>query len=373
MKTIYSQRQDSSVSSVTSDQRSSGKSNLTGGRRDANMDLMRITAMCLVMVYHVNYWGIAQKYAPITTYNELQIFGYTLMKCVAMVCVNMFVLISGWYGIRPNIKKLLSLFFQVWFFSILGYLVFVFSYEDIHFSIAKFVHYIFFSDYWFVPAYLLLYILSPILNSFVENSTKRNLMVVIICFYLFQFVYGWFDRSPYFDHGCSPLVFLGLYLIARFLRIHNELYDKISISKVAVGYLLVLFITVLLCTLMAIKGNVKWAELLMQYSSPFTVCLSVLLLIFFSKLKLNSYKTIALLGTSSFAVYLFHDSTYFYEKIFYPIGCWIYVNNSTICSLLLLFLFLSVIYLISFLLDLMRIVLWEKIARYFNVSSTNSR
>ena len=49
-------------------------------KRDANMDLMRITAMFLVMVYHVNYWGIAPKYAPIESYSGIQIFGFTLMK-----------------------------------------------------------------------------------------------------------------------------------------------------------------------------------------------------------------------------------------------------------------------------------------------------
>ena len=332
-----------------------------GTRRDANMDLMRITAMFLVMVYHVNYWGIAQKYAPIETYSGIQIFGYTLMKCMSMICVNMFILISGWYGIKPNIKKLLGLFFQIWFFSLSLYLLFVYIYDDINFSILKFIHYIFFSDYWFVPAYLMLYLMSPILNAYVDSANKRQLLFTIVFFYLFQFWYGWFDRSPYFDHGCSPFVFMGLYLVARYIRINKEWYDTITIKQTINSYLSILIITCLLCTILGIKGNRYWIEMLMQNSSPFTVCLSVLLLLFFSKLNLNSNKIITLVSTSCFAVYLFHDATFFYEKVFYPIGCHIYSNYPIYLSLVLLVVFLSVIYTISILLDMLRIAIWEKL------------
>lgn len=333
-------------------------------KRDANMDLMRITAMFLVMVYHVNYWGMAQKFAPLESYSELQVFGYTLMKCVSMVCVNLFVLISGWYGIKPNIKKLLGLFFQIWFFSIPLYLAFVYFYDDIHFSLAKFVHYLFFSDYWFVIAYLMLYLMSPILNAFVESANKRQLQITILSYYIFQFVYGWFDRSPYFDHGCSPLVFIGLYLVARYIRVYKDWFDIITIKQVIVSYTSVLFITVLICTILGIKGECSWVSMLMQYSSPLTVCLSIILLLFFSKLKLNNNKYITLLGTSSFAVYLFHDATYFYEKLFYPAGCWIYCNFSIIISLALLLIFLSTIYMISIILDFLRIKLWTKVVNF---------
>ena len=73
--------------------------------RDANMDLMRITAMLLVMFFHDNFYSIAVEEGSITGFPSSHIFGFALMKCISMVCVNMFILISGWYGIRPTLKK----------------------------------------------------------------------------------------------------------------------------------------------------------------------------------------------------------------------------------------------------------------------------
>lgn len=40
--------------------------------------------------------------------------------------------------------------------------------------------------YWFVTSYLLLYLFSPLLNSFSENAEKKELLLFIIVFYIAQ-------------------------------------------------------------------------------------------------------------------------------------------------------------------------------------------
>ena len=56
-----------------------------------------------------------------------QFAGASFVKAYAeqlcIICVNVFVLISGWFGIRPCVKGVLSLLFQVYFFPINNFIL----------------------------------------------------------------------------------------------------------------------------------------------------------------------------------------------------------------------------------------------------------
>ena len=338
------------------------------------MDLMRITAMFLVMLFHVNYYNIALEEGSVSDYTGLQIWGYSFMKCISMVCVNMFILISGWYGIRPSVKKLSGLFFQIWFFSIITYLILTFIYVDLTFSFRILFHLLFFGGYWFIPAYLLLYICSPVLNSFIEHTPPLKILYVLVAYYAFQFFYGWLEREAYFDHGCSPLVFFGLYVMARYIRLHSTLFANIKIKKLVAYYGSLLLITSLLCAFLTIHYHQEYAEMLMQYSSPFNIVLSVLLLLIFSKIRVHSH-LINKIGTSCFSAYLLHGSPFFYEKIYYPFGCYFFYVKPIWFSLLLILFFIIVIFVSSILIDLIRIAIWRTLQRraYSSVTGNSIR
>lgn len=80
--------------------------------RCSNIELLRIICMILVVAGHANYlvFGVHSKtdilYDPIMT--SFRIVVYQL--CV--IAVNCFVFISGWFKIKPNIKKGAMLLFQ---------------------------------------------------------------------------------------------------------------------------------------------------------------------------------------------------------------------------------------------------------------------
>jgi surface polysaccharide O-acyltransferase-like enzyme len=76
---------------------------------------------------------------------------------------------------------------------------------------------------WFIKAYIGLLILSPILNTFIENTTEKQLRWTIIYFYIFQTLYGWFPGgAQFFEYGYSTMSFIGLYLLARYLRLYKQ-------------------------------------------------------------------------------------------------------------------------------------------------------
>lgn len=327
--------------------------------RDANMDLMRITAMLLVMFYHLNYYNIAFEDAAVSSYSQVQIFGYSLMKCISMVCVNMFILISGWYGINANIKGFLKLTFQIWFFSIPIYLLSCLVYDDIEFSFKLLCHLLLFGGYWFLPAYLFLYICSPVLNAFVQKAPQKTFLIFLVVYFSFLLLYGWLEREPYFDKGCSPLVFFGLYMMARYIRLYMPKLAQVKISVLVACFLSMLILTTTLCFLVTIRFGQERAEMLMENSSPFNMVLSVLTLVLFSRINIHS-RIINKIGISCLAVYLLHASPFFYEKIYYPLGCRVYHVEPALLSVMLLTVMIAIIFIASILIDFVRIAVWNK-------------
>ncbi len=335
--------------------------------RDANMDLMRITAMLLVMLFHDNFYSIAVEEGSITGFPSSHIFGFALMKCISMVCVNMFILISGWYGIRPTLKKFFEMTFQVWFFSIPIYLAICFTYDDIQFSSIIFLRLLSLWGYWFIPSYLLLYICAPILNSFVEHTSKKTFSLVLTSYYLLMFLVGWLQHAPYFNNGCSPLLFFALYLTARYLRLYPCRLSNMKIQQVAIVYLVVLLATTGICTFFTVSHHQNLADLMGNYISPFNILLSVLLLIIFSKLNIRS-SMVNKIGISCFSAYLLHNSPYFYLKIYYPIGCYSFHLESKLLGLLLIIGLIAALFTISILLDKLRIAIWLRIEKSLSKS-----
>ena len=99
-------------------------------------------------------------------------------------------MISGWFGINPTLKKASAVIFQVIFFwgGIFGtaYLLGI----PIPYRACLNVFY-FGNHYWFLPAYLGLYVLAPVLNSFIETAKARLVFGVLLSFFILQFIYGW--------------------------------------------------------------------------------------------------------------------------------------------------------------------------------------
>ena len=139
------------------------------------------------------------------------------MHSLAVVCVNCFILISGYFGIRWKAKSLASLLYQVLFWLFAG--VMVANILDIK-NTGSLVSIIgnYFSGRWFVPAYLGLYFLSPALNALIEKSNHKELGRYIILFYLYSTIIGYALRSQEFNEGMSVISLVGLYLIGAFLR-----------------------------------------------------------------------------------------------------------------------------------------------------------
>lgn len=176
--------------------------------------------MFLVLVVHADFWSLGGPTSNEFTANPLNAIARTLLESISIVCVNVFILISGWFGIRPSLKGLLNFVFQCTFF-LFGIYAVMLATGAVHMSLKGIAGCLCLtSDHWFIRAYVGLYLLTPILNSFIEKASRHRLEIFLIAFYIFQTIWGWLGASDFVADGYSSFSFIGLYILARYIRLY---------------------------------------------------------------------------------------------------------------------------------------------------------
>ena len=329
--------------------------------RDSNLELARIVAMLLVLVVHACFRALGWP----SHIELMEVPGFTITKILveslSIVCVNLFVLISGWYGIHFKIKKLANLFFSVIFFSVLVYGLMI-SLGVEHLGVKGVASiFMFTEDYWFIKSYIVLMFISPVLNKFIETSTQKQLLTVVVSLLAFQTAYGWTDAAMEFKFGCSALSFMVLYLLARYIRLYADKFRNIGKIAFIVGYIISCLITASMA-LFSLKYPIFDDALsyVYAYTNPFTIFVSVCLLLFFSKLRFKS-KLINTVASSCFSVYLLHTSPFLFERYCQTIRRIFFSGSSIISVIGMIFAFILAVFVVSVLLDLLRKALWSLI------------
>lgn len=274
--------------------------------RESNLELLRILAMFGVLIVHADFgalgWPDGEEFRSIPYYSVVR----TLIESFALVCVNVFVLISGWFGIRFKWKGLIKLLFQCGFFFFGIYFTLILCGLD-RLSLSGLYKCLMFSDNaWFVKCYIGLLILAPVLNSFVEKVDRKTFKTVLILFFVFQSAYGWLSNGAAFiKDGYSTFSFMGLYLLARYIKTYSPRWSKLSVKSDIVLYIVFSLVTAMLLLVSLYADKSYIASIFFKYSSVFIIAASLFLVIGFGKKKFYN-KTINSVATSCFAVYLFH-------------------------------------------------------------------
>ena len=341
--------------------------------RESNIELLRNISMFMILVIHANFVAL-----PKISYEELMSNATPsivrfFIESVGIVAVNVFVFISGWFGVRPRTKSVLSFIYQILFFLVGGGIFFILIGQT-EFNVKEFLNILQLTPKdWFIKSYFVLMIIAPILNAYTKNADEKTQRYVMIAFFFFEAIYGWAAGGRrFFVNGYGPLHFIGLYITAQY--IHHQLKSETTpmwmkkifqLPKwvdllvfgilVAANTALVTFGTILLHNSKTIF-NITYA-----YSNPLVILGALYLLLFFSKMKIPYNRTINRFGASSFAVYLFHGETTVRNHFFCPQIQSIYESYSGLGCIGLVFLYLCVVYIISVLIDQLRLLSWNKI------------
>ena len=189
--------------------------------RLSNIELLRILSMFMIVLSHFAFHGFwrggEERYEWVV--NPLN--HIVLNECyIGGVGVNLFVMISGYFLIGSqsvNIRKLFNLIGKVTFYSLLFYIVAI-VFFDVNPNVKEIVNALlpWVYSYWFVGAYLILYVLHPYINIVINTISEKRLR--FLCFLLLS-IWGipyTFLGTAFF--GNEMTLFVTMYTIGGYFR-----------------------------------------------------------------------------------------------------------------------------------------------------------
>ncbi len=153
--------------------------------RMANLELLRCIAMMMVIVLHYLGKGGLLGESADGTLTGAQNLAWVL-ESFCIVAVNVYMMISGYFLSTSSfkLKRLLGLWLQVWFYSVgiglIGAFTGLLPAEefDTHYLLTLLFP-ITMEHYWFMTAYVFLYLLLPFVGAAVQKMTKGQLQVAL--------------------------------------------------------------------------------------------------------------------------------------------------------------------------------------------------
>ncbi len=325
--------------------------------RLSNIELLRFIAMLMILGLHANFLTFGGFYPNIAPFER------AFLEQLCIPAVNVFVLISGWFSIKPSAKGFINLLFQVIFYylSIFAILA-ALGKAQLSLDFIKSAI-IIGGDYWFVTSYIVLYIVAPLLNRFIEHSNKHQIVTFLIIFYSIQTYYGWiFKDYEHFAYGYSAFSFIGLYVLARFLRLYGQDFKIFKLCKTTdLGFFLMITLLATIINIGLSKKNIAAMNQL-SYNNPLVILQAVFLLLAFCKMSFKS-KFVNWLGGSAFAIYLIHCHSLVLFPYFTP---FIKSLDNGGSDVLLFFKIVGVLLIIAIaciVVDKFRILLWKTILK----------
>lgn len=267
-------------------------------QRNSSIELLRIVATIMVVATHFSVWYVPLEDFSFTVPNLCRVS----VEAFCIVCVNCFLIISGWYGIRLKFKSVWKLAEQVFLVVFPFYIISCLLGKDT-FSVNHITEnmMVFSFPNYFVQDYLMLMFLSPVLNAFVEKYRANMLKWVL----MFAFILFWMccirqkNDLLFMHYGQTLIHFVMIYLMARTAA---EYRDVIMKKKASFYFAIYGLCSVVLVVMAFLK--VRWW---FYFDNPVLLVSSFCLFFAFLNLTFQS-SVVNFLAGSSFAAFLIHTT-----------------------------------------------------------------
>ena len=336
--------------------------------RDSQIELLRIVSMVMILILHANFLGTGAPERTNFLVNAPRAWEQMILESLCIVAVDTFVLISGWYGIQFKKRRLAAFLFQIWFFTFVLYFVSLYFDPELPPTPRFAAHLVIMDPYWFARSYLLLYLLSPVLNKVIEYLHHRHakwnegtpLLIVIVLYALAQSVFGWYGNSPLWGtEGNSVFTFIFSYFVGRWLRLYGHRITNLPHWVFALSYFALCLLIAFLGGIAILYNNVDVCFFWYKNTSLPVIVATISLFLFFQRLSFRSSR-INKLAASCFAVYLFNCSPSLFE-LYKVLSSYFLTSSSQQRVLYCAVVLISTYFFAAVLLDQLRIFLWNKI------------
>ncbi len=323
--------------------------------RKSNIELLRITLIMMIISHHIIVHGLGLRYMSSPNFEvENSTYLKIILNSLFVVGVNGFVFISGYFGINFNVKRIISILVQAFFYSVTFYLI-AFVTNQIEFSKASFWESFFpisNNVWWFITTYIGLYFIAPFLNAGMKNIAKTELFYVLVgllilnCFS--SFYWGGISKNGY-----DLFNFICIYLVGRYMKVND-----LKILKPKLILLLSSTVVSVLATSFLYFNYHEYAWQQFHYNNPFLILSAISLFFIFHDLDLKYNKYINLFAQTVLGVYMIHDYPR-NRRLLIELVHSLRDNFDTSLFILLLILLVVLIFLICGIIDLFRLCIFS--------------
>lgn len=284
--------------------------------RNSNNELLRIVCMFFIVFHHFLVHAIF----PDSLDSDVNLNTGNIISIITngflYIGVNCFILISGYYGVKLRWRNLTNLFMACAIYGVLGYLVHLW-YDGA--SIGKnLIYHSFFifshNTWWYINCYVILLLISPLLNAGINIMTKRQHLITIVGLTICQVYFGYYWAQNMFDNsGYSFMQFLYMYVIGAYIHKHVTIKKDKRYSYLWIYIACALLWGILSCIghSHAIEG--WWKPIC--YNNPIVILAAVAFFLFFQTFSFES-KLINWLAPGTLAAYLIQDQYYFGHALY---------------------------------------------------------
>ncbi len=261
--------------------------------RNVSLDLLRIIAMFMIMTAHFLGWGGAVN--KLTTSDK----NYFIIMPIYFLCQignTLFFLLAGFFAKKPKIGKALFIQRKTCFYSFLiALIVFIVGVNPdvgLGYTIKSFFPVIF-NKYWFVSAYLVLYVLSFLLIPGLESLSKTQFLLIIFALLI--------NNTCVMDASYTLLEGLLAYVVGYYLKKFKP-QENIKMRWVVLAYVLAMAIYVAE-RFVARHLGIEHSKLDEGLRYTFLLITAVAMFMFFAKIRMRG-KWIAAISGNLLSIYL---------------------------------------------------------------------
>lgn len=262
--------------------------------------------MLLIVLHH---YCVNSGFGEVIDLNEITV-NTILVQFMAIggkVGVNIFFLISGYFMIRSAMKwhKVWRLLIEIVFYNIV---VFIFltllGYKYGIWNYARIVPIIFSIPTSFIGNYLVVYLLSPVINKFLSNIDRKEfnwLLSILLCY--FCILQTFFLQNTWHYLGWA----FTMYCVGAYIRRYD--IDKLNIpyGKISIALVFITWLCILAVDFVGVKyGFNRWDYVIFDANKLNMFLLGASIFLAFLKCKVSYNKFINIIGGASFGVLLIH-------------------------------------------------------------------
>lgn len=212
-------------------------------QRNSAIELLRI--LCILMIVFMHLVGIWWDYCNNILDKEFVILVNSSCNCA----VTIFMLISGYYGIRFDLKKIVQfeimvLFYSILFIAIQHSLIGGVAMKEMVSSVFPLLT----SKYWFYTAYVIIFFVSPYIHQLVNLLSKKQFKILIgILLFFYVLSPTVIQLGVVNDSGKGVYNMFLVYLIGQYIGSYGMSWlDRITAKRVLLYSVIIFVVTCLL-------------------------------------------------------------------------------------------------------------------------------